>query len=120
MLTLLVGGTLAALPLVMVAALLLLVDRLHRAQATRVAWQIAITEAIHRELGAVVAPSMSIRPWSRPRLVIPAPLGHPGLVAAVLAIAHRVLRGWDAAAARRLQIVVVPQDESPAPVDRAA
>ena len=121
MLSLLVAGTMAVLPLVMVVALLLLAERLQRARQTRVAWQIAVTDAIHRELGAVVAPSVSMRPWGPPRLVIPAPLGHPGLVAAVLAIAHRVLRSWDGVDARRVQIVVIPQNEPrPAPLARAA
>ena len=64
---------------------------------------------------------MTKRPWSPPRLVIPAPLERPHVVAAVLAIAHRVLRSWEGAAAQRIQIVVVPQPEgSVAPVRRAA
>ena len=64
------------------------------------AQQIAVTDAIHRELGAVVAPSMAKRPWGQPRLVIPAPLERPHVVAAVLTIAHRVLRGWDGGVGR--------------------
>ena len=77
------------------------------------AQQIAVTDAIHRELGAVVAPSMAKRPWGSPRLVIAVPLERPNVVAAVLTIAHRVLRGWDGGSATRIQIVMIPQVEEP-------
>ena len=121
MLTLLVAATVVVLPFVAVVALLLVLGRLQRGREARVAQQIAVTEAIHRELGAVVAPSMSKRPWGPPRLVIPMPLERPHVVAAVLAIAHRVLRGWDGVSAQRIQIVVVPQPEGlVTPVRRAA
>jgi hypothetical protein len=59
----------------------------------------------------VVAPSISTHPWSRPRLVIPAPLGRPGVVGTVLHIAHRTLHGGDSPTGHRVQIVVVPQEE---------
>ena len=121
MLTLLGAVTLVMLPFVAVVAMLLLVERLQRGREVRVAQQIAVTDAIHRELGAVVAPSMAKRPWGPPRLVIPVPLERPNVVAAVLAIAHRVLRGWDGVSAERIQIVVVPPPEGLAtPVRRAA
>jgi hypothetical protein len=120
MLGLLVAVTMVLLPFVGVVALLLLVGRLQRSQEARVAQQIAVTEAIHRELGAVVAPSMTKRPWGPPRLVIPVPLERPNVVAAVLAIAHRVLRGCEGGAAKRLQIVVVPQAEGPSTSARRA
>jgi hypothetical protein len=113
MLTALVTGVVTVLPLVAVAGVLMLVERMHRVRGERVAWQIAVTDAIHRELGAVVAPSIDTRPWSRPRLVIPVPFDRPGLVASVLAIAHGVLLGWSGSAARRVEIVVVPQGGPP-------
>jgi hypothetical protein len=121
MLTLLVTAIAVALPVVLVVAELRLAERLQRARRARIACQIAVTDAIHRELGAVVAPSISTRPWGRPRLVIPAPLGRPGIVATVLAIAHQTLRRGDSPTGRRVQIVVVPQEEpEPAPERRAA
>jgi hypothetical protein len=55
-----------------------------------------------------------------PRLVIPAPLERPGMVAAVLAIVHRVLKAWDGAGTARIEIVVVPQPEGRAPSVRRA
>jgi hypothetical protein len=121
MLTAVLTGVVMVVPIVVVAGLLMLVERMHRVQRERVAWQVAVTDAIHRELGAVVAPSVDTRPWGRPRLVIPVPFDRPGLVASVLAIAHRVLLGWNGTAARRVQIVVVPQDVPPiASMPRAA
>jgi hypothetical protein len=121
MLTSLVTVALMAVPFLSVVGLMLLAARWQRGREIRVAQQIAVTEAIHRELGAVVAPSMAKRGWGPPRLVIPIPLEQPGLVAAVLAIAHRVVRGWDGAAARRLQIVVIQRpDRSEARMRRAA
>jgi hypothetical protein len=120
MLTLLGAVTMVVLSFGVVAVLLL-AERLQRGNQTRVAQQIAITDAIHRELGAVVAPSMVKRPWGPLRLVIPAPLERPNVVADVLAIVHRVLRGWDGAAAKQIQIVVVPQSQrSATSVRRAA
>ena len=65
MLTLLVAVIVVVLPFAAVVALLLLVGRVQRGQETRAAQQIAVTEAIHRELGAVVAPSMTKRPGVR-------------------------------------------------------
>lgn len=115
MLTVLVAIGVVAVPFLAVVGLLLLVARWQRGREARVAQQIAVTEAIHRELGAVAAPSMAKPVWGPPRLVIPVPLEHPNLVAAILAIAHRVLRGWDGAAARGVHIVVVPQLEATPP-----
>src|SRR5262245_4548776 len=113
MLTLLVTVVMVAVPFLGVIGLLLLVTRSQRAREALVAQQIAVTEAIHRELGAVVAPSMVKSTWGSPRLVIPIALEHPNLVAAVLRIADRVLRGWNGGAGRRLQIVVVPRPDAP-------
>jgi hypothetical protein len=110
MLTLLLTVAVVSVPFLGTVGLLLLATGWQRRRDTRVARQIAVTEAIHRELGAVVAPSMTGGAYGRPRLVIPVALERPNLVAAVLAIAHRVLRGWDAAGART-EIVLVPRVE---------
>jgi hypothetical protein len=120
MLTLLVSAVVVLMPFLGVVALLLLVARWQRRRDLRVAQQIAVTEAIHRELGAVVAPSMTARAWGPPSLVIPIPLERPNLVAAVLDIAHRVLGGWQGGAATPHRIVVVPRSESAAHGERRA
>ena len=121
MLTVLVTVVVVAVPFLGVIGLLLLVARWQRGRDLRVAQQVAVTEAIHRELGAVVAPSMIKPTWGSPRLVISVPFDRPNLVAAVLAIAHRVLRNWDGAAAPPTKVVMVPQREDVrAPLRRAA
>ena len=120
MLTLLVAVVVVAVPFLGVIGLLLFVARWQRGREALVAQQIAVTEAIHRELGAVVAPSMTKPAWGAPRLVIPVPLERPNLVAAVLGIVHRVLREWEGGAATTTQIVVIPQAETAPTLRRAA
>ena len=102
-------------PFALIVPLLLLVGRVQEARAGRVARQVAVTEAIHRELGAVVTPSVERGARGAYRLVIAAPLDRPGVVASALAIAYRVLRSWDAELADRVQIVLVPQPETAGP-----
>ena len=109
MLNLLGVITVAVIPFALTAILLLLCGRHQDVLAARVARQVEITDAIHRELGAVMAPLLTKGSWGRYRLVMPAPLEQPGLVARALAIAYRVLRSWDAKVAERVQIVVVPR-----------
>jgi hypothetical protein len=71
--------------------------------------QIALTDAIHRELGAVVAPSVVARPWGGWRVLIPVPFTRPDLVASVLRIAHDTVRRLDPRAADHVQIVLTAQ-----------
>jgi hypothetical protein len=98
-----------AIPFAVIIGLLVLAERVQAAQAACVARQVAVTDAIHRELGAAVAPSLTRGRGGAYRLVIPAPLERPGIVGRALAIAYGVLRSWDAEAAERVQIVVIPQ-----------
>ena len=109
MLSLLGVVALAAAPFVLTVLLLVLCGHRQDRLAARVARQVEITDAIHRELGAVVAPLLTRGPWGSYRLVIPAPLEQPGMVARALAIAYRVLRRWDAEGTERVQIVVIPR-----------
>ena len=50
-----------ALPASLLAAWLLAVGRMERARDARISRQVAVTDAIHRELGAVVAPFVKRR-----------------------------------------------------------
>ena len=121
MLSVLVPVAVIAVLFLGLVGLLFAVTRWQRGRDRCVAQQIAVTDAIHRELGAVVAPSMVRTAWGSPRLVIPIPLERTNLVAAVLAIAHRVLENWDGGAPAGLEIVVVPRpDASPLAARRAA
>ena len=74
-------------PFVLVVGLLLVADGRRRRKLEVVYRQIALTDAIHRELGAVVAPVLERdrRSW-RVRLAVP--FECPGLVERVLKVVH--------------------------------
>lgn len=100
-------------PLVAVAAVLLLTTRWERARDERVACQAAVTDAIHQELGAVVAPTVRKRLWGPCQLVIAVPLERPALVGRVFALAQEALDRCRGVACRRAEIVLVPQQQRP-------
>ena len=92
----LLGFAIALVPFVSVAILLLIVTHLGRVRTARLRRQVALTEAIHRELGAVVAPVIEPRAWRRPRLRIAVPFERPAVVARVVALAEEALSGGPA------------------------
>lgn len=99
------------LPFLSIAAVVGLVEWAQRARREIVARQVAVTDAIHRELGAVVAPVVTKRaggPW---RVRIAVPFERPAIVGQVLAIAHRALVGPERPA-RRLQIVLTSRGDA--------
>lgn len=93
-------------PAAVVLALPMLVRRVQRGRAEAVARQIELTDAIHRELGAVVAPFVTRGRRGRWRVSIAVPLERPALVGAVLGIVRAVFPG-------RFDLVLTPR-ESPA------
>jgi hypothetical protein len=105
-----------ALPAAGLAALLVVIKRIERAREARIARQVALTDAIHRELGAVVAPVVtrgSGRGW---RVGIAVPLEQPTLVARVVAIAHAaMLRDC----LSKVEIVLTPQLSHPRSISTA-
>lgn len=108
MLTALAVPVLALSPFITVVALLELAARRERRIEGAVARQIALTDAIAEELGAVVAPVVTKRPWGPWRVRMAVPFGRPATTSRVLAIARRVL---DRACASGYEIVLVPQAE---------
>ena len=102
----LVGSVL--LPAAFVAAVLLAVGRIERARDARIARQVAVTDAIHRELGAVVAPLVKRRFGRDWRVEIAVPFESPAIVGRVVAIAHRVMR--EAGERGRLELVLAAQE----------
>jgi hypothetical protein len=111
MLATVVGLTLAAAPLVAILGLLWLAARLRRTAAQAAARQIALTNAVHRELGAVVSPTVSKRalgPW---RVLIPVPFRQPEVLGRVVSIVHATFAGLDHGGASGVQIVLTPQRE---------
>ena len=108
MLDLLGFGVVVVIPPALVVLLLLYSNHVQRAGADAVARQVAVTDAIHRELGAVVAPVMrrSRGAWE---LRMAVPLEPPSLVGSVLAVTHRTLAHSGCPARERVRIVLVPR-----------
>jgi hypothetical protein len=105
----------ALIPFLAVWALLEVSRRVERARAERVARQIALTEAIHREMGAVAAPE--VRRGARGWVVsVRLPLHREAMVGAIARITHDVFRRLDRRETPCLDLVLIP--EEPRPVRR--
>ncbi len=113
--TVLIGLLISSLPIALMLALVAFVEWRDRRRQEAIARQIAITDAIHRHLGAVVAPTVEpslTGPW---RLAIATPFGRPDVIAAVVEIAHHAARAFErraALAVRPMEIVLTPQEDS--------
>ena len=91
-------------PVALVLALLVLADARQRRRARITTRQIRLTDAVHAELGALVAPVVqkpAFRPW---RVIFALPEGRTAEVGRLIAIANRVV-GAELASPRDLQIV---------------
>lgn len=75
--------------LLVVFGLLLAVDRIEQRRNERYAKQIALTDAIHRELGAVAAPTLYRRRGGGWTVSMAVPFDQPSTVAALLRITAR-------------------------------
>jgi hypothetical protein len=78
-------------PMALVASWLTALQWRDRARETRIARQVAVTEAIHRQLGAIVAPVVTRRLGRGWRAEIAVPLESPTIVGEVVAIARATL-----------------------------
>jgi hypothetical protein len=80
----LVGVLALATPIVILAGLLLLTERHQRRRSDEIQRQVALTDALHARLGALVAPVVR---WRRRawRVAVAVPVDRPAVVAAVLA-----------------------------------
>jgi hypothetical protein len=78
------------LPAAVVVAALLAIERHQRARADVVARQIILTDAIHAELGAIVAPVVEKRPFQPWRVVFALPEERVREMARLIAITERV------------------------------
>jgi len=86
----LLGIAVALTPLAVVVVLLKIADGAARRRQGEVARQIELTDEIHRELGAVAAPTVERGPGGAWIVTMRVPLERPGTVAALLRITHRV------------------------------
>lgn len=83
-----IGIAVAMIPFLVIAALLSFSGRLRQRERVRVARQIAVTDAMHRELGAAVAPDVA-RDWLGSWTVsVKVPFEQAGTVSAVARIAY--------------------------------
>ena len=91
-------------PLVVIVGPLLLVEEFQQRRARVIARQIRLTDAIHAELGALVAPVVekhAFRPW---RVIFALADGRTAEVGRLIAITYRVI-GAELGAPDRLHIV---------------
>jgi hypothetical protein len=96
-----------------VLALLRLADFVSTRREASHARQIALTDAIHRELGAVAAPVVSRRSGGGWLVSMAVPLDRPGTTAAIVRITERMFAP-DSGGVDRLRIVLTPAAARPA------
>ena len=112
MLQLLVSLIVAIVPFGAVILCLKLVKRAQRSRDEALARQIALTDAIHERLGAVVAPVVRKRPWGPWQVDIAVPLKNPETVRAVVAVTHEMWDAHRADDAASLRLVLTPQERA--------
>jgi len=107
----LLGLVLLAVPLAAVVALAGLVDRRRARRRAEIARQIALTDALHARLGAVVAPFVR---WRRRRweVAVAVPFERPEVVTSVLTTVDEMF-------GRAAGEVVLRRQAAPAPQSRA-
>lgn len=102
------------MPFLAIWIMLTATNHVARRRDACVARQIALTDAIHRELGAAAAPLVE-RSWSREWIVsVRVPLQREGLVGTITRITHDVFRRLDREDTPRLRVVLLPQEPRPA------
>jgi len=99
----LLGIAVALTPMAVVVILLKIAEGAARRRQDEVARQIELTDEIHRELGAVAAPTVERGSEGAWIVTMRVPLERPGTVAALLRITHRV---FSRAAGAPLRVVL--------------
>jgi hypothetical protein len=107
-------------PIVVVVLLLELAERRARQQATAVARQIRLTDALAWELGSIVAPVVRKPLWGPWEIHIAVPFARPAAVGTIISVAHRVLAHAEQLSAGHYRIVLTPQEEPARARARAA
>lgn len=120
------GIALAMLPFLTIGGLLWLRGYMGRRETVRAIRQIALTDAIHWELGAAAAPEVR-RDWLGGWTVsVAVPLEEESTVGAVVRIAHEFFAKLDPMKEPRLRIVLTPNERrsvrwaTPSPVPNRA
>ena len=113
-------GAALAFPIALMIATLLFMERRARLRLAECARQIAVTDAIHAELGAVVSPVVRRRLGGRWQLAIPVPFEDLDTVGRVVRAAYEGFDALDRAVPGRFEIVLSPQEKFVARRERAA
>ena len=108
MTTLIVLST-AAAPLLAIVGLFRLAGGIRGRRRRSIERQIALTDEIHRELGAAAAPFVHQRGRSGWLVRVAVPLDSPPTVAAIVGIIQAFFTARDGAAATALEIVLTPR-----------
>jgi hypothetical protein len=109
----------SSLPLLVVGGLLALAEWTARRRQRVILRQVALTDAIHRELGAIVAPVVEKRPGGPWRAVMALPPSRFSAAARLAAIALEVL-GTDDLRRQQVEVVFRPCEEDPPRAARSA
>lgn len=108
----------ALMPFLAVWVLLALRGRVQRRFEERVARQIALTDAIHRELGAVVAPDVTRSFTGEWTVSVRLPFHREDMVGAITRLTQDLFRRLDRQDPPRLRLVLIPQVARPWQRDR--
>jgi hypothetical protein len=103
-------------PFVTLAALLLVIEQRHRRRTGEIRRQIALTDALHARLGALVAPVVRrrLRGW---QVLVAVPVERPAVMAAVLEVVDQTFaRGAYEVVVRRQASPVRSRSPRPTPV----
>jgi hypothetical protein len=106
------GIIVAATPFLAVAALFWLVGLIQARTWARVARQVALTDAIHRELGPVAAPTVGRRFGGRWRVTIAVPLDRPHTTAAIVRVIDVSWTDLAPRDAAPLEIMLLPRADT--------
>ena len=102
-------GAALAFPIALMTAALLFVERRARIRLAECARQVAVTDAIHAELGAIVSPVVRRRLGGRWQLTIPVPFDDLDTVGRVVRAAYGGFNAPDRAVPGGFEIVLSPQ-----------
>jgi hypothetical protein len=105
--------TVALIPFLAVWGLLALARNIEGGRERRVARQIALTDAIHRELGAAAAPDVRRGITGEWIVSVRLPLQREATVGAVTRLAYELFRRLDREDPPRLRVVLMPPEARP-------
>jgi hypothetical protein len=93
---------------------ILLITWVRRRREEAIRLQIALTDAIHWELGAIASPVVENPLWGPRQVRIDAPLTQPAMVGRILAVTHAVLSAAEPTNPIRYRVTFTPT-QTPSP-----